>query len=105
VSGTIGQAGAGHAASANYTVDGGFWSILAVVQTPGLPWLSIAGTTTNTVLVCWPAGGPSCVLLESPTMATNSWTTVGTQPVQVGDTMQVIVSPPVGNRFYRLRNP
>ena len=74
VSGTIGQPDAGHAASANYSVDSGFWSILAVVQTPGLPWLSIAGTTTNTVLVYWPAGGLSCVLLESPTMATNSWT-------------------------------
>src|ERR1035441_1442926 len=51
VSGTIGQPDAGTMNGGNYSVTGGFWSLLAVVQTPGAPLLSIQRTTTNTVLI------------------------------------------------------
>src|ERR1700716_2104483 len=55
VSGTIGQPDAGHMSGGNYTLDGGFWSIIAAVQTPGSPTLRIVFTATNTVLIAWPA--------------------------------------------------
>ena len=51
VSGTIGQPDAGKMSGGNFTIDGGFWGIIAAVQTPGAPLLSIARTTTNTVAV------------------------------------------------------
>ena len=52
VSGTIGQPDAGPTMSGgNFTVDGGFWGLIAAVQTPGAPLLSIARTTTNTVAI------------------------------------------------------
>jgi hypothetical protein len=55
VSGTIGQPDAGPTMSGgNFSVDGGFWGIIAAVQTPGAPMLSIACTTTNTVVLSWP---------------------------------------------------
>jgi len=50
VSGTIGQPDAGLVMSGgNYALQGGFWGIISVVQTPGAPLLSILCTTTNTV--------------------------------------------------------
>src|SRR5437660_7389128 len=55
VSGTLGQPDAGPTMSGgNYSVDGGFWGLTAVVQTPGAPLLSITHTRTNTVTVSWP---------------------------------------------------
>ena len=54
VSGTIGQPDAANAMSGgNYTVTGGFWSLIAVVQTAGLPSLSVAHSG-NSVIVSWP---------------------------------------------------
>src|SRR5437764_10911152 len=55
VSGTIGQPDAGHMSGGNFTIDGGFWGIIAAVQTPGAPLLRIFLTSSNTVVVAWPA--------------------------------------------------
>src|SRR5436190_23908160 len=55
LSGTIGQPDAGQMSGGNYSLDGGFWGIIAAVQTPSSPLLRIALTTTNTVIVAWPA--------------------------------------------------
>ncbi len=40
VSGTIGQPDAGKMSGGNFTIDGGFWGIIAAVQTPGALLLS-----------------------------------------------------------------
>ena len=54
VSGTIGQHDAGSAMSrGQYSVTGGFWSLIAVVQTAGLRNLSIAHSG-NSVVISWP---------------------------------------------------
>src|SRR5437867_12907898 len=55
VSGTIGQPDAGRMAGGNFTLDGGFWAILAAVPTAGAPELKILRTDTNTVAVYWPS--------------------------------------------------
>src|SRR6267378_4675534 len=55
VSGTIGQPDAGHMSGGNFTIDGGFWGIVAAIQTPGAPTLRVVRTTTNTVVLAWPA--------------------------------------------------
>src|SRR5437667_9820143 len=55
VSGTIGQPDAGRMSGGNFTIDGGFWGLIAAVQTPGAPTLTITRTTTNTVAVVWPS--------------------------------------------------
>src|SRR5271165_4867583 len=57
VSGTIGQPDAGVAMSGgSYSVTGGFWSLISVVQTPGLPNLTIS-YSGNQVVVSWPDTG------------------------------------------------
>lgn len=103
VSGTIGQPDAGGPLTGgNYSVTGGFWSLYAV-QTPGAPLLSIWRTTTNTVAIFWPSPSPGFGLQQNANgIATVNWSNVLAAPTDDGNTKTVIVSPPPGNRFYRL---
>ena len=107
VSGTIGQPDAGAAMTGgNYSLTGGFWGLISLVQTPGAPLLSILRTDTNTVVVSWPSSSTGWKLQQN----TNSldpadWGDV-TDPVQDdGTSKTVAVKSPAGNRFYRLFKP
>ena len=105
VSGTIGQPDAGHLTGGNFTLDGGFWGVIAAVQLPGSPLLRVVLTTTNTVVVAWPNPSTGFALQENPIFNTGPWTTVTNTITVVGSENQVIVAPPTGNRFYRLKYP
>ena len=83
----------------------GFWGIVSAVQTPGAPLLRIVATTTNAVVVAWPAPSSGFKLQFNADLNTTNWEDVGQTPTVVGGENQVIVSPSVGNRFYRLRWP
>ena len=103
VTGTIGQPDASPAMSGgNFAVVGGFWSYAAAVQTPGSPFLTVQTTGTNSVVVSWPFPSTSFILQENPDLNTTNWTAVSTTPTNNGITWTVVVSPPIGNRFYRL---
>src|SRR6266571_9249755 len=104
VSGTIGQPDAGHMSGGNYTIDGGFWGIIAAVQTPGAPLLRVVLTSTNTVIVAWPVPSTGFSLQQNASLGTTNWSDLTNVSV-VGSEKQVLVSPPVGNRFYRLFRP
>ena len=107
LSGTIGQADAGHMSGGNFSLEGGFWAIIAAVQTPGAPALRVVRTTTNTVVIAWP--DPSTGFSLQQNSAANNpsgWTSVtNPAPVLVGSERQVTIPSPVGNRFYRLQSP
>jgi hypothetical protein len=105
VSGTIGQPDAGHMSGGAFTLDGGFWGIIAAVQTPGSPLLRIVLTSTNTVVVAWPAPSATFSLQQNPIANGSGWTGVTNTVTVVGIENQVIVAPPSGNRFYRLKSP
>lgn len=106
VSGTIGQPEAGKMSGGSYTIDGGFWGIVAVVQTPGAPLLSIALTTTNTVAVFWPSPSTGFVLQQNTNSVSSvNWSNVVVTPADDGTTKTIIENPQVGNRFYRLVRP
>jgi hypothetical protein len=105
VSGTIGQPDAGHMAGGNFSIDGGFWGIIAAVQTPGAPLLRVVLSSTNTVVVAWPAPSISFHLQQNPSVSSTNWTLVTNQSFTVGGENQVIISQPVGNQFYRLKSP
>src|SRR5436853_4452634 len=66
VSGTIGQPDAGHMSGGNFSLDGGFWGIIAAVQTPGAPLLRVLLTATNTVIVAWPSSATGFNLQQNP---------------------------------------
>jgi hypothetical protein len=100
--GTIGQPTAASAVGGQFTVQAGFWGAIAAVQTTNAPVLSITISATNSVIIYWPAGPTTWQLQQTPELSPPSWSSVGTPPQQVGDQMQIIVSPPTGNRFFRL---
>jgi hypothetical protein len=103
VTGTIGQPDAsGAMTGGNYSITGGFWALYAV-QTPGAPYLWVMRTTTNTVCVWW-AVSPTSWQLQAATalVSTGSaWTTCSY--ITNGANCVYIESPPVGRKFYRLK--
>ena len=72
VSGTIGQHDAGGPMTGgNYSLIGGFWSIIAVVQTPGAPLLTITfNSQLSTVTVSWPSSATNYVLQQNSDLTT-----------------------------------
>jgi len=105
VSGTIGQPDAGQMTGGSYAFKGGFWSILGTVQTPGAPLLRIVRSANNTVVVAWPTPSAGFSLQQNSILGTTNWVSVTNVPVAAAGENQVIVSPPTGNRFYRLSSP
>ena len=105
VSGTIGQPDAGVAMTGgNYSLTGGFWSLIAVVQTPGLPNLTITFVGPNNVVVSWP-NTRSYTLLQNDNLAGGSWTTSSYSISTSNGTNSITIMSPTGNLFFRLSNP
>src|SRR5881628_362507 len=102
VAGTIGQPDAGNLSGGSYTLVGGFWGIVSTVQTPGAPFLSFE-RQGGSLRVFWPKPATGFVLQQSSTPS-GSWSYVGYPYVTNATHVSITVSP-VGNRFYRLRNP
>jgi hypothetical protein len=70
------------------------------------PSLAIARTTTNTVAISWPSPAPGFTLQQSTNgIATLNWSNIVATPSDDGTTKTVTVSPPTGNRYYRLIQP
>ena len=80
VSGTIGQHDAGGPMTGgNYSLTGGFWALISVVQTAGLPLLTITlNSQLSTVTVSWPNTG-TYTLQQNSNLAGGSWTTSPTR--------------------------
>ena len=105
VTGTIGQPDASGAMSGGpYSVTGGFWSLINVVQTAGLPNLVISHSG-NSVTVSWPNTG-SYTLHQNSNLANGSgWTTSGYSITTANGTNSITITPPMGNLFFRLAMP
>jgi hypothetical protein len=106
VSGIIGQPDAGKMSGGNYAIAGGFWGIIAAVQTPGAPLMSIARTTTNTVVVSWSSPSIGFTLQQNRNgIAIANWSNVVGMPADNGTTITYVGNPSAGNRYYRLIKP
>jgi hypothetical protein len=102
LSGTIGQPDAsGAMTGGGYSLTGGFWSIIAVVQSPGLPNL-IVTRSGNSVIVSWPDTG-SYTLQQNANLSGGSWTTSGYSVNTANGTNSVTITAPSGNLFFRLQ--
>ena len=105
VSGTIGQHDAGGPMTGgSYSLAGGFWALISVVQTPGLPNLTITFVGPNSVKVSWPNTG-TYTLQQNSNLAGGSWTTSGYTVTTSNGTNSITITPPAGNLFFRLSNP
>jgi HsdM N-terminal domain/N-6 DNA Methylase len=103
VSGTIGQPDAGAPMTgAQYSLTGGFWSFYAV-QTPGALLLTITLTPTNTAMVYWPSPSIGWTLQENTNSVSSAIWNDYPNPQDNGTSKYIILTPPAGNRFYRLK--
>jgi len=106
VTGTIGQPDAGGAMSGgSYLLTGGFWSLISVVQTAGLPNLTITFVGPNSVVVSWPNTGSYTLQQNSNLANTSGWITSGYLVSSSNGTNSVTITSPAGNLFFRLSNP
>jgi hypothetical protein len=105
VSGTIGQPDAsGAMTGGSYSLTGGFWSLISVVQTTGLPRLIITQTGPNTIVVSWPNTG-SYTLQQNSSLASGGWAASGYSITTASGTNSIMITPPRGNLFFRLSQP
>ena len=107
MSGTIGQHDAGGPMTGgNYSLTGGFWSLIAVVQTAGLPLLTITlNPQLSTVTVSWANTGSYTLQQNNNLAAPGGWTTSGYTITTSNGTNSITVTPPTGNLFFRLKQP
>jgi hypothetical protein len=107
VTGTIGQPEAGVAISGGYfySVIGGFWSLVAALQTPGAPTLTITFVGPNSVVVSWPSAATGFVLQQNSDLTTTSWSDFGGTVSDDGTSKSVTISLLAGYLFFRLNHP
>jgi hypothetical protein len=101
VSGTIGQPDAGGPmAGGSYSLTGGFWSLISVVQTPGAPLLTIT-YASNQAVVSWPASVTGWTLQTNNNLVSGAWGNYA--GAVINNTVTNL--PPRGNLFFRLKQP
>jgi len=73
--------------------------------TPVAPYLTVT-RSNNTVAVSWPSPATGWNLQQNTNSVSSvNWSNVTTTIHDDGTTKTLIVNPPTGNRFYRLRGP
>jgi hypothetical protein len=86
-----------------YSLTGGFWSLINVVQTPGRPNLIIVSKGANSVKILWPNTGSFTLQQNANLALANGWTPSGYSITTGFDTNFCTITPPVGNLFFRLK--
>ena len=107
VTGAIGQPDASSAMTGGkYTVEGGFSIIIAAIQTPGAPLLTVK-RVGNTVEISWATTNASGFLLEETGSLAGiiNWANVSASATVVNNENVVTVPASTGYRFFRLRKP
>ena len=104
VSGTIGQPDAGVAMNGgNYSLTGGFWALISVVQTPGAPALFIS-YSGSTVTVYWQNVSGWNLQQNNDLTQPANWSASGGVTTSNGTNHLNVVNPS-GNLFFRLQHP
>lgn len=102
VIGTIGQPDAsGTMTGGNYSLIGGFWSLISVVQTIGAPTLTVAHSG-NSVVVSWPLT-TGFVLQQNSDLSTTNWMTSSYTISTNGAVESINIVSPNGVLFFRLK--
>jgi len=104
VTGTVGQHDAGGPMTGgNYSLTGGFWSLMSAVQTPGAPTLYISHSA-GTVTVYWQdVSGWS--LQQNGSLTTPANWTAGSGITTANGTNYLSLVSPAGSLFFRLSHP
>jgi hypothetical protein len=84
---------------------GGTVQAVFYLNVPPAPPLSLQRAPANAVLLSWPATATGYNLQQNTNLNPASWVGVATTPTVTNGQNQVLVSPPVGTQFYRLKFP
>ncbi|HEY1786620.1 MAG TPA: hypothetical protein VGJ73_00625 [Verrucomicrobiae bacterium] len=104
VSGTIGQPDASTAMTGGiYSLTGGFWAFISVVQTPGAPTLSIK-QSGNTITVYWQSVS-GWTLQQNTSLTSGAGWTSNSSWTTTGGTNYLNLTSPSGHLYFRLANP
>ena len=104
VSGTIGQHDAGGPLTGgNYSLTGGFWALISVVQTAGAPTLYLR-QSGDTITVFWQAV-PGWNLQQNDNLALPAGWSASSGVIPSNGTNYLNLTQPTGNLFFRLSNP
>jgi hypothetical protein len=105
VSGTLGQPDAGAMSGGQFSVRGGFWSAIAVVQTPGAPTLRLSATN-GVVTIAWDKTAEGWQLEQTNALPNVSvpWPQVPGPYQSNGSDRFITLSVASGPAFFRLRN-
>ncbi len=103
IHGTVGQSGIGSPSiGGNYALQGGFWSLIGTVPTPGTPTLQIIPNSPTTVTLLWAAEG-NFVLQQSTTpLPGTGWVPNLLAVKTINGTNSVVVPVQQGSFFFRL---
>jgi hypothetical protein len=103
-SGTTVADASGHGFEGTLT-NGPVWvdSTAPIGSQPDGPRLSIQRAGANKAVVNWPASMTGFVLQEATNLRAPAWTNVADPPIEIGGQNVLIITPPTGNRFYRLK--
>jgi len=103
VSGTIGQPDAAtKGTNGQYSVTGGFWSGVSVLQTPAAPLLSISLLAGGQALLSWPVSANGFVLEEAASVS-GSWTNTPQAVVDTAGDHTVTVPASGSLKVFRLK--
>jgi len=80
-------------------------TLTVLLNSPAPPSLNIHVTSTDTAVLSWSAAVPGFTLQQNPVLGTTNWMNATNAVVGHGGENQIIISPPTGNRFYRLFQP
>ena len=106
LSGTIGQADAGGPLTGGtYSLTGGFWSLVTVVQEPNTSILTLVTNPNGSMTVRWPASFIVYVLQQSPDLTPASWADSLYLVSDDGTFRSVTFVPNAGRCFFRLHRP
>ena len=103
VSGAIGQHDAsGAMTGGDYSLTGGFWSLLSAVQTAGLPRLIIVANGPDSAKVLWANTG-AYTLQQTGDLGAPNWAASPYTVATVNGTNSITISHPAGRLFFRLK--
>jgi hypothetical protein len=106
VSGTIGQPDAGAPMTGGgYSLTGGFWSIISVLQTPGAPTLTVT-QSAKSVTVSWPNTANFTLQQSSNLAGSPAWGPSDfTVTTNANGANSITSTSPTGNLYFGLANP
>jgi hypothetical protein len=104
VTGTIGQPATATMSGGAYSITGGFWSMIAAVQTAGAPLLNIVRSGSQAI-ISWTAPATGFVLEQSSTLMSGSWSVSSAILTTNGGIISATVPATGGYQYFRLHNP